>query len=253
MGTWHIGEIFSSVQGEGLYVGTRQLFVRLAGCAWNCVYCDSRRFRNFAPASCRIESRPGAGKFVKVKNPLSVDGVIRALRRLRTEDVHSVSLTGGEPLLAGDFLVELARSCKEEGFVTYLETNGCSSAAMKPVLPHIDVAAVDIKLPDHRAVPAAGWRGIFDEEIRCIEMARRKADTFAKIVLLETTRESDLRMIFPRVAELGVPLVLQPVTRMRGVRPPTFERICSFSAMAARAGVRKIAIIPQMHRLMGVL
>ena len=33
-----ISEIFSSVQGEGKYVGCRQLFIRLIGCNMDCPY-----------------------------------------------------------------------------------------------------------------------------------------------------------------------------------------------------------------------
>jgi len=36
-----IAEIFSSIQGEGLYVGRRQIFIRFCGCNLNCRYCDT--------------------------------------------------------------------------------------------------------------------------------------------------------------------------------------------------------------------
>ena len=36
-----IVEIFSSIQGEGLLVGRRQIFVRFAGCNLDCNYCDT--------------------------------------------------------------------------------------------------------------------------------------------------------------------------------------------------------------------
>ena len=36
-----IKEIFTSIQGEGSYVGYKQLFIRLCGCNLNCAYCDT--------------------------------------------------------------------------------------------------------------------------------------------------------------------------------------------------------------------
>ena len=35
-----ISEIFSSLQGEGPYLGTKQIFVRFGRCNMHCVYCD---------------------------------------------------------------------------------------------------------------------------------------------------------------------------------------------------------------------
>ena len=36
----NIVEIFSSIQGEGLYIGERHLFIRFKDCNLNCTYCD---------------------------------------------------------------------------------------------------------------------------------------------------------------------------------------------------------------------
>ena len=33
-------EIFSSIKGEGPYVGERQIFIRLKDCNLDCIYCD---------------------------------------------------------------------------------------------------------------------------------------------------------------------------------------------------------------------
>ena len=35
-------EIFTSIEGEGIFCGTKTLFVRLAGCPYGCFYCDTQ-------------------------------------------------------------------------------------------------------------------------------------------------------------------------------------------------------------------
>ena len=39
--TAKIAEIFDSIQGEGPYIGYRQLFIRFCGCNLLCDYCDT--------------------------------------------------------------------------------------------------------------------------------------------------------------------------------------------------------------------
>lgn len=41
-----IREIFTSIQGEGLYIGVKQLFIRFCGCNLKCDYCDTQDIPN---------------------------------------------------------------------------------------------------------------------------------------------------------------------------------------------------------------
>jgi 7-carboxy-7-deazaguanine synthase len=66
------------VQGEGPYVGVRQLFVRFYGCHRRCVYCDSPETvtawqpAGFRPALFRREQTPGHRDFQPADNPVTV-------------------------------------------------------------------------------------------------------------------------------------------------------------------------------------
>jgi len=60
----NILEIFSSIQGEGIYIGYRQLFIRFSGCNLGCKYCDT----DFSESEiCKIEICPGSGNFKNIK------------------------------------------------------------------------------------------------------------------------------------------------------------------------------------------
>ena len=250
----YIGEIFNSLQGEGLWVGRRQVFVRFAGCSLRCRYCDTAKYRRFCPSFCEVETRACSGDFRKIGNPLSSEEVLHHVKRLATPDVHSVSLTGGEPLQAGDFLVDVARTCKREGFATYLETSGVSSEAMSLVAPSLDFASIDVKLPEHGAVPLRGWRKLFEEELACIKLAlENDVETFVKVVALPSTTSGIITRVCKHLAGSRVPLVLQPVTPSGRVHSsPSMTHVYRLTKAAAKAGVKEVAVIPQLHKLVGV-
>jgi len=252
----YVGQIFNSIQGEGIYVGRRQVFVRFAGCSLDCLYCDTNKFRKFRPGECEVETKPSSMKFKYVQNPMAHKEVLRHVKRLMTSDTHSISLTGGEPLLAGDFLTDIARSLKEAGFLTYLETNGASSEAMKKVAGYIDIAAIDIKLPEHKAVPRRKWSHLLEEELACIKIAlKSRVKTFVKIVVLSSTKPTTIENVCKRLVRIGkIPVVIQPVTPAGRVRSaPSMAHVYNLAQTSARAGAKEIAIIPQIHKLIGVL
>ena len=122
MSSANVIEIFSSIQGEGKYVGCRQIFVRLADCNLNCAYCDT----DFKRAEfCKIETVAGSMIFREEKNPLDAAQVIEIIKSFSGEvPTQAVSFTGGEPLLHWQFIRDVANAIKNFGIKIFLETNG---------------------------------------------------------------------------------------------------------------------------------
>lgn len=239
-----VAEIFSSLQGEGLRLGERQIFLRFAGCPWRCVYCDT-------PTSLAEAGFPR----------LTVEDVLARIDALRRADATTgVSLTGGEPVLRADFLAALLPAIKARGLETHLETSATHPALFEKIAPLCDVVAADIKLPS--AIGRAFW----EEHRDFFQLAGAAA--FAKLVLTSNTTDDELARALDLLAGLDPvpPLILQPVTaiaalesRLRArpaeaaafVRPPSADRVAVFFK-TARARLPRVAVVPQMHPVWGV-
>jgi len=106
---FRVNEIFLSVQGEGLHVGERTVFVRFYGCPLRCVWCDQ-------PEAL---SHTGVGRFEEMVPERVLDSV-RAHAATRR-----VCLTGGEPVIAPRAsLLWLLASLRAAGYWTSVETSG---------------------------------------------------------------------------------------------------------------------------------
>lgn len=104
-----ITEIFLSVQGEGLHVGERTVFVRFYGCPLRCVWCDQ-------PEAL---THTGLGRF----DDFSPEGARD--RVLSFPAARRVCLTGGEPVVAPKAsLLWLLRELHSNGYWISVETSG---------------------------------------------------------------------------------------------------------------------------------
>ncbi|MEW6446772.1 MAG: 7-carboxy-7-deazaguanine synthase QueE [Bacillota bacterium] len=236
-------EIFSSVQGEGPYVGCRHLFIRFAGCNLSCRYCDTPRDR---PPSCRVEVRPGSGKFMAVPNPLTPEELGVLIAGMDLGKHHAVSLTGGEPLLYPGFLKELIPLLEGTRRGIYLETNGTLPGALEALLHLVDLIAMDVKLPS-----ATGMQPLWEEHRRFLEVARNK-EVFLKAVVVKGTPLDEVVTAAEMAATAGATLVLQPVTAGEPERRPAPAELLRLQLQALEVA-RDVRVIPQVHRFCGML
>lgn len=239
-------EIFSSLQGEGILVGRRQVFIRFSGCHLNCAYCDT----DFSASDqCKVERTPGAGDFELLPNPVALEPVvalIQAWKMAAPQAHHSISLTGGEPLLHADTLSLWLPELRQL-LPIYLETSGTLPAQLESLLPHIDWISMDIKLPSLTGV-ATDWLAQKD----FLQLATQTG-CYVKIVVAETTPGEELLQAVELINSIDetLPLVLQPVTVAEKVAVST-SRLLEFQALIA-ACHSDVSVIPQTHRFLGVL
>lgn len=240
-----VTEIFSSVQGEGLFLGCRQIFIRFGGCNLNCSYCDTIKGEQ---EYCRIETVPGKRDFVLKKNPMRVADVAEAAVSLKLSGHHSVSLTGGEPLLHSNFIRELIPSLKGTREGIYLETNGTLSDELSGIIDYIDIVAMDVKLPS-----VAGLPELWNKHRRFLETAAGKI-VFVKAVVREETPEEEIEMVCGLIEKVDkkIPLVIQPVSINGKISSVSALRLADLQSYALRR-LTDVRIIPQTHKIMGLL
>jgi len=263
-------EIFSAIQGEGLNVGTRQIFVRFGGCDLRCQFCDSAQTWKVEQA-CTIEATPGGRDFETYANPVSLAQVLAWVDRQNHPRLHdSISITGGEPLLHTAFLQEFLPQVKQRtGLPLYLETGGHRPDRLPDVLPHFDSVGMDIKLPS--ASGETLWTAHADFLRLCVQAQRSGGATvFIKVIVTAVTPDAEIDQLGQLVAAIdsSVPLFLQPVTPLasglrdrnqRDRRDPYQHQLAPSPDQVIRWQTQlkqqldQVRVVPQTHKMLNQL
>lgn len=241
-------EIFSSVQGEGALIGRRQVFIRFIGCNLSCGYCDTNL--GVDAASCRAELTPGRTDFQQFSNPVEMKRVIELLQRWEggwPGVHHSISLTGGEPLLHVDLLHRWLPQLREI-LPVHLETNGVLHFALSRIVREIDHISMDIKLPS-----SSGETRLWDHHQNFLETAA-DSDVSVKVVVNSATEHWEIQRAAEMIASVSatIPLIIQPETAENLSIKISSLGLLQLQEIAA-AVIDDVRIIPQTHRFIGLL
>ncbi len=215
-----IKEIFTSIQGEGPYIGYKQLFIRFCGCNLKCAYCDT----DFGSKNAELQSPEALAEIVK-----------------RHPECHSISLTGGEPLLNTEFLKAFLPLCP---IPVYLETNATLAKQAEEIIDFIDYVSADIKLPS-----CAGIDNLWEVHDKFFEACKSK-DLFAKIVFDKSITDDEIEHACALGAKHSIELILQP--KMDGNKSCVSAKFIEEVLDKFLKKYKKVRIIPQMHKFLNV-
>ena len=225
-----IVEIFSSFQGEGLLVGKRQIFIRFAGCNLSCNYCDSPKSQKSSYGTI-----------------LSIENVMDKINYLKTPDLHSISFTGGEPLLYTDFINKII---EKTDLKTLLETNGTLPDKIRK-LKKIDIVSLDFKVPEH--FDNQYKNEVFENEIKSLKvLIERNSNIYCKLVVLPSTKLNIIEKIAKRITNeinTNVSLVIQPISPINQWQN-NINKLFEFSEIAGK--YMDVSIIPQNHKILKI-
>ena len=233
-----IKEIFSSIQGEGLCIGCKQIFIRFCACNLNCNYCDT----DFMPTN------------INDKNAFFDFTPTELLKYLKDNyDInlhHSISLTGGEPLIWVEFLKEFLPLLKSKYKPKiYLETNGTISDNLKELQENIDIISADIKLPS-----CSGIKNSFKMHGKFFDAVPKKFyetnNIYAKVVFDSNIKDDEITRTTTLAKKYDLPLILQPRMIGNNFSVNTDFMVKTFDKFITK--YPNTRFIPQVHKYIDV-
>ena len=154
-GRVHSFETLGTVDGPGI-----RFVVFMQGCPLRCQYCHN----------------PDTWDST-VGEEYTVNDLIFEIRKYKTYMESSgggVTFTGGDPLLQAEFLIQVAKKCKEEGISITIDTSGfLLSDKVKELYKYVDLVLLDIKSFDSAVYKTVTGRNI-DPTLKTLDYLREE-------------------------------------------------------------------------------
>lgn len=232
-----VSEIFTSIEGEGIFVGKKTLFIRFSGCHLKCRWCDTKYA---LPLDSGTEYQ--------------IDEIEDLIIRELQPFTYKVNFTGGEPLLQTDAVIKLADFIKKQtNLKTYIESSCFDSELFSKVLPYIDICKIEFKTDDSKVVENEVYDSLILNEIKCLELAvESNKTTYIKIVVTNSTNLESFKNLVYNISKKIRPsdivgFIIQP---SRGVDQPTVNKLLDTYDIV-QSMFPEVRIIPQLHKEIG--
>lgn len=191
-----IAEIFYSLQGEGILLGTPSVFVRTSGCNLRCTWCDTP-YTSWQPEG----------------EDFSIDEIADKIALFAASHVV---LTGGEPMIAAE-IVELTRRLRDARLHITVETAGTMYASVV-----CDLMSISPKLSNSTPQEREGgrWAAQHDRLRYQPQVLKRLIENYPYQLKFVVSSKQDLEEIAAIRQDLDAPaatVVLMPEGTDRNV------------------------------------
>ncbi|MBL6990975.1 MAG: 7-carboxy-7-deazaguanine synthase QueE [Bacteriovoracaceae bacterium] len=212
MDNFPINSIYLATEGEGIYLGTVQVFLRFQGCAVACKNCDSKETWDFS----------GGESFTleRVIDAIYTNGNNGKIKR--------VSITGGDPLHSRNLnpVLTCIAALKKNDYYINLEASGLS--VVDEIFSKIDFISFDFKTPS---------TGVTSDHDLIVELAHKYPYKFQIKAVIED--EMDFQVTFDayskvkralKIDTLNFPWCLTPVYNLKEAFPvERFKRVIKWN------------------------
>ncbi|GIO42724.1 7-carboxy-7-deazaguanine synthase QueE [Paenibacillus apis] len=227
-------EIFGpTVQGEGMVIGQKTMFVRTAGCDYHCSWCDSAfTWDGSSKEQIRL---------------LSAQDIWEELISLGGNRFSHVTLSGGNPALLPQ-LAELVRLLHQQGMEVAVETQG---SRWQDWLEEIDQVTLSPKPPSSGM--ETDWH-VLDEIARRLSGRPAPLSLSLKVVVFD---EADLiyaESVHQRYPQIDLYLqVGNPDVRRMDISHHAADLLQRYQWLIDRvmmmSSMNNVRILPQLHAL----
>ena len=254
-----VSELFYSLQGEGLYVGTPSVFLRVFGCNFTCSgfgmergQKSQERFGVDPEAYSKYEDLPlvstGCDSYAswdhrfKKFAPMMTEGqIVDRMQELLPEGKFGVNkhliLTGGEPMLLGwqkrypRLLEEIFKRDMDLSHLTF-ETNGTQKLdeELRDALMSYDFLETTFSVSSKLSISGEDWAvAIKPNVIRSYHYSDNRCNIYFKWVVQDDQDLEDVRHAIEQYDMPEFPVYLMPVGGMEEMYGETHKRVAELA------------------------